>query len=167
MRGRKKMRYRGSIRNSNKPERSDARIVEESILNQKIKGPVGASLSLTDRPLRCTITHYLLSDDPFDQGFRSKEILKEFVLLLFVNLNMAVAMRGDFMPLAMNYLHHFRYPLRNISKNEEGGFDSKAVEKGKYLFNIGQDPTLASIPARRREDVFNITDVIPILHIHR
>jgi hypothetical protein len=80
---------------------------------------------------------------------------------------MAISMGGDFMPFPVDHLHNLRCPLCNIAEHEEGGFYSKTAEKGEDPFHINQDSTLTSIPRRTREDVFDITDVIPIFHIHR
>jgi hypothetical protein len=169
IRGGKGVRGCGSIWDPNKPEWGDARIVDESILDQEIECPIRISFSLADRPLRCTITDHLLSitsNDPFDEAFRPKEISEEFFPLLFVNLNMAISMGGDLMPFPVDHLHNLRRPLCNIPENKEGGFDFKTAEKDEDPFDIDQDSTLTSIPRRTGENVFDITDVIPIFHIH-
>jgi len=93
--------------------------------------------------------------------------LKKFFFRLFINLNMAITMGSDFMPLAINHLHNLWVSFCNISKNEESGLDFKTVEKGEDLLDIGQDSVLTLIPARRGKNAFDITDVIPVLHIHR
>jgi hypothetical protein len=67
----------------------------------------------------------------------------------------------------MNDLNNLRDPLCNVSQNKEGGLHVKTIEKGKDFFHIGQDPTLTLTPLRRRQDMLNITDMIPIFHIHR
>jgi hypothetical protein len=71
------------------------------------------------------------------------------------------------MPFPVDHLHNLRCPLCNIPENEEGCFDFKTAEKGEDPFHINQDSTLTSVPRRTRENVFDITDVIPIFHIHR
>jgi hypothetical protein len=80
---------------------------------------------------------------------------------------MTIAVGGHLMTFPMNDLHNLRSPLCNISQDKEGGFHIKPIEKGKDPFHVGQDPTLTRTPLRRRENVLNITDVIPIFHIHR
>ena len=76
-------------------------------------------------------------------------------------------MGGKLMPFAMNHSHHFRSLLRHISKDEESGLHLKTAKQGEDLFHVEKDPALTSIPGRRGKDVLNITDMIPILHIHR
>jgi hypothetical protein len=121
----------------------------------------------TNGPLGCPITHHSLTDDPFDQGFRLEEVSEEFILSLLVDLKVAIAMGSHLMAFLMNDLHDVRSPLCDISQDKEGGLHVKTIEKGKDLFHVGQDPTLTRTPVRRREDVLNIADVIPIFHIHR
>ena len=107
------------------------------------------------------------SYDPFNQSLRSEKFSEEFILLLFVNLNMAIAMGRNFMTFGIDHLYHLRCSLCNVSENEEGGFDFEAAEKGEDLLDIDEDSTFTSIPGRTRENVLNITDVIPILNINR
>jgi hypothetical protein len=80
---------------------------------------------------------------------------------------MTIAMGGNFMSLAMDHSDYLRCSLYHIPKNEEGGFYFKPIEKVEDLLNIDQDSTFTLIPARGRKDRFDITDMIPILHIHR
>jgi hypothetical protein len=76
-------------------------------------------------------------------------------------------MGSHLMTFLMNDLHNLRGPLCNISQDKKGGLHFETIKKGKDLFYIDQDPTLTPIPLRRRENVLNIADVIPIFHIRR
>jgi len=67
----------------------------------------------------------------------------------------------------MNHPNHFRRPFRHISKDKEGGSNFETMEKREDLLQIEEDPALALIPGGRRKDMLNITNVIPVLHIHR
>jgi hypothetical protein len=93
--------------------------------------------------------------------------LQKFILRLFKDLDMAISMGSNLMAFAINHPHHFRSPLCHISKDEEGGLHLKTAKQGEDLLHIEKDPVLASIPGRTRKDMLNITDMIPILHIHR
>src|SRR4030043_910089 len=138
---------RRSVGNPDKSKWSNARIVEESMLSQEIEGPIRIFFSTTDRPLRCPITNNFLTRHPFHQDFGSEEVLKKLLFCLFVNLNMTITMRGDFMPFTTNHLHDLGGSFCNVSKNEECGLDFKTAKKGENLLNIAQDSTFPLIRA--------------------
>jgi hypothetical protein len=92
--------------------------------------------------------------------------LEEFLLALFINLNMTIAMGGNFMPFPMDHLHNLGCSFCHIPKDEEGRLHFELAEKGKDFLDIGQYPILTPVPARRGENMFDIADVEPIFYIH-
>jgi hypothetical protein len=160
------IRDRRGVGNPDESKWSNARIVEKSMLGQKIEGPIRVFFPIADRPLWSTVTDNFITHHPFHQDFGSEEVLKKLLFFLFVNLNMTITMGSDFMPFTTNHLHDLGGSLRNVSENEECGLNFKMAKKGEDLLNIGQDSTFTLIPARRWENMFDITDMIPVLHIH-
>jgi hypothetical protein len=57
--------------------------------------------------------------------------------------------------------------MRIQTLSKENLLHLKTAKQGEDLLHVEKDPALTSIPGRTRKDMLNITDMIPILHIHR
>jgi hypothetical protein len=80
---------------------------------------------------------------------------------------MAIAMGGDLMSFSMDHRQHLRCSLCYIPKDEEGRLHPETIQKAKDLLDIDQNPAFTLIPSRRRKDMLDIADVVPVFYIHR